>query len=78
MYQGGIEDDMVDNENLPDGGVELNQNKGSSSGKSEILYLVEQLLTLEHYSREECDRLIQIMNSRVADYGMKEGEDVAP
>ncbi|GJT48678.1 hypothetical protein Tco_0974835 [Tanacetum coccineum] len=76
--EGGIEDDMVDNENLPDGGVELNQNKGSSSGKSEILYLVEQLLTLEHYSREECDRLIEIMNSRVADYGMKEGGDVAP
>lgn len=73
--EGGIEDDMVDNENHPDGGAELNQNKGSSSGKSEILYLVEQLLTLEHYSREECDRLIEIMNSRVADYSLKEGGD---
>ncbi|PWA93612.1 hypothetical protein CTI12_AA068980 [Artemisia annua] len=69
---------MVDNENHPDGDAELNQNKGSSSGKSEILYLVEQLLTLEHYSREECDRLIEIMNSRVADYSMNEGADTTP
>ena len=94
----------------------LHQNKGSSSGKSEILYLVEQLLTLEHYSRlksfpirfycfivvfcfgffplafvlstheylctffnrEECDRLIEIMNSRVAEYSMNEGADTTP
>ncbi|KAL7599417.1 hypothetical protein Lser_V15G22881 [Lactuca serriola] len=67
---GAIEDESEDNGNLSDGGVELNQNEGSSSGKSEILYLVEQLLMLERYSREECDRVIEIINSRVVDYTM--------
>ncbi|KAI3828589.1 hypothetical protein L1987_02693 [Smallanthus sonchifolius] len=74
----GIEDDYVRDENLPDGDAELNQNKGSSSGKSEILYLIEQLIMLERFSREERDRLIEIIDSRVVDYTMREGMDVAP
>ncbi|KAI3703568.1 hypothetical protein L1987_73739 [Smallanthus sonchifolius] len=74
----GIEDDYVRGENLPDGDAELNQNKGSLSGKSEILYLIEQLIMLEHFSREERDRLIEIIDSRVVDYTMREGMDDAP
>ncbi|KAI7727581.1 hypothetical protein M8C21_019330 [Ambrosia artemisiifolia] len=68
----------IEDENLPDADAELNQDKGSSSGKGEILYLIEQLVMLEHFSREECDRLIKIINSRVVDYTMKEGMDAAP
>ncbi|XP_076959240.1 protein KAKU4-like [Bidens hawaiensis] len=68
--EGGIEED-----NEQGDGAELNQNKCSSSGKSEILYLVEQLLMLDRFSREECDRIIKIVNSRLADYSMKEGVD---
>ncbi|KAL8195689.1 hypothetical protein R6Q57_025442 [Mikania cordata] len=72
----GIEDDYeLHDENLHDGGTELSQNKGSSSGKSEILYLVEQLLMLECFSREECDRLIKIINLQDVDLVMKEGVD---
>ncbi|KAJ0716121.1 hypothetical protein HanPI659440_Chr13g0509171 [Helianthus annuus] len=74
----GIEDDYVRDEIVPDADAELNQDKGSSSGKSEILYLIEQLVMLEHFSREECDRLIEIINSRVVDYTMKDGMDAAP
>ncbi|KAK9065661.1 hypothetical protein SSX86_015062 [Deinandra increscens subsp. villosa] len=74
----GIEDGLVRDESLPDGDPELNQNKGSSSGKGEILYLIEQLIMLEHFSREECDRLIEIVNSRVVDYTMNAGVDDAP
>ncbi|KAK1417792.1 hypothetical protein QVD17_26926 [Tagetes erecta] len=72
----GVEDEYVRDENLPDGDAELNQNKGSSSGKSEILYLIEQLIMLEHFSREECDRLIEAINSRVIT--TSEGMDAAP
>nr|XP_043628906.1 protein KAKU4-like isoform X2 [Erigeron canadensis] len=62
--EGGIEDNNG-GKNVSDSGSQLNQhNTGSLSGKSEILYLVEQLLMLESYSREECDRLIEIINSR--------------
>ncbi|KAL8264047.1 hypothetical protein R6Q59_022177 [Mikania micrantha] len=72
----GIEDDYeLHDENLHDGGTELSQNKGSSSGKSEILYLVEQLLMLECFSREECDRLIKIINLRDVDHVMRKGVD---
>ncbi|KAD4178573.1 hypothetical protein E3N88_27164 [Mikania micrantha] len=71
-----IEDDYeLHDANLHDGGTEPSQNKGSSSGKSEILYLVEQLLMLECFSREECDRLIKIINLRDVDHVMKEGVD---
>ncbi|KAI3692263.1 hypothetical protein L6452_32077 [Arctium lappa] len=73
--EGVIEDDYEDNENLSDVGGGLNQKKGSSSGKSEILYLVEQLLMLESFSREECDRLIEIINSRVVECTMRDGTD---
>ncbi|KAI3756176.1 hypothetical protein L1987_55992 [Smallanthus sonchifolius] len=76
--EGGIEDDYECDENLHDGGAELNQNKGSSSGKSEILYLVEQLLMLKRFSREECDRLVELINLRVVDYTMREGADAGP
>ncbi|XP_076936966.1 protein KAKU4-like [Bidens hawaiensis] len=68
--EGGIEED-----NEHDDGAELKQNKCSSSGKSEILYIVEQLLMLDRFSREECDRIIKIVNSRLADYSMREGAD---
>ncbi|XP_024995700.1 protein KAKU4-like isoform X2 [Cynara cardunculus var. scolymus] len=73
---GIIGDDYEDNENLSDVGGGLNQKKGSSPGKSEILYLVEQLLMLESFSREECDRLIGIINSRVVECTMRDGTDV--
>ncbi|KAD4982318.1 hypothetical protein E3N88_18989 [Mikania micrantha] len=73
----GIEDEYVNDENLPDGDAELNQNKGSSSGKSEILYLIEQLIMLEHFSREERDSLIEVINSRVLDCTTTEGMDAA-
>ncbi|KAI3804579.1 hypothetical protein L1987_26232 [Smallanthus sonchifolius] len=76
--EGGIEDDYECDENLHDGGAELHQNKGSLSRKSEILYLVEQLLTLERFSREECDRVIEIINLRVVDYTMRDGVDAGP
>ncbi|KAI7752509.1 hypothetical protein M8C21_015860, partial [Ambrosia artemisiifolia] len=77
--EGGIEDDYDHVENLHDDGVALNhQNKCSSSGKSEVLHLVEQLLMLEHFSREECDRLIKIINSRVLDNTMNKGMDARP
>ncbi|XP_024994033.1 protein KAKU4-like isoform X2 [Cynara cardunculus var. scolymus] len=72
------EDDSEDNENPPDRVIELNQQKGHLSQKSETLHLVEQLLMLEQYSREECDRLIEIINSRVVDYSMREGVDAGP
>ncbi|KAJ9537422.1 hypothetical protein OSB04_030155 [Centaurea solstitialis] len=71
--EGVIEDDNEDNEKLSDVGDELNQTKGSSSGKSEILHLVEQLLMLESFSREECDRLIEIVNSRAVECTMRDG-----
>ncbi|XP_076886708.1 protein KAKU4-like [Bidens hawaiensis] len=74
----GIEGECVPDANLPDGDAELNQNKGSSSGKSEIFYLIEQLIMLEHFSREERDKLIETINSRVVDYTMKEGINAAP
>ncbi|XP_024995702.1 protein KAKU4-like isoform X4 [Cynara cardunculus var. scolymus] len=74
--EGIIGDDYEDNENLSDVGGGLNQKKGSSPGKSEILYLVEQLLMLESFSREECDRLIGIINSRVVECTMRDGTDV--
>ncbi|KAL8238985.1 hypothetical protein R6Q59_015552 [Mikania micrantha] len=73
----GIEDEYVNDKNLPDGDAELNQNKGSSSGKSEILYLIEQLIMLEHFSREERDSLIDVINSRVLDCITTEGMDAA-
>ncbi|KAK9077806.1 hypothetical protein SSX86_006144 [Deinandra increscens subsp. villosa] len=76
--EGGIEDDYERDENLNDDHADLNQSKGSSSGKSEILYLVEHLLMLEHFSREECDRLIKIINLRVSDYTMREVVDAGP
>ncbi|XP_076937978.1 protein KAKU4-like [Bidens hawaiensis] len=74
----GIEDECVPDANLPDGDAELTKNKGSSSGKSEIFYLIEQLIMLEHFSREERDKLIEIINSRVVDCTMKEGINAAP
>ncbi|KAI7757603.1 hypothetical protein M8C21_016494, partial [Ambrosia artemisiifolia] len=48
------------------------------SQKRETLHLIEQLLVHEHLSREECDRLIEIINSRVVDYPMREGTDAGP
>ncbi|KAI3728181.1 hypothetical protein L6452_16813 [Arctium lappa] len=73
------EDDYEDNENPSDGVIELNQQqKDRSSRKSETLHLIEQLLMLEQYSREECDKLIEIINSRVVDYSMREGVDAGP
>ncbi|KAF5815565.1 hypothetical protein HanRHA438_Chr03g0136381 [Helianthus annuus] len=76
--EGGVEDDYEPDGNLHDDGAVINQNKGSSSGKSEILDLVEQLLMRERFSREECDRLIKILNLRVVDYSTREGMDAGP
>ncbi|KAM0059281.1 hypothetical protein Hdeb2414_s0005g00179741 [Helianthus debilis subsp. tardiflorus] len=60
------EDDSGDDENPSDGVIELNK---KFSQKRETLHLIEQLLVHEHFSREECDRLIEIINSRVVDAG---------
>ncbi|KAK9052797.1 hypothetical protein SSX86_029427 [Deinandra increscens subsp. villosa] len=59
------EDDSGDDENPSDAVMEQ-----KSYQKSETLHLIEQLLVLEQFSREECDRLIEIINSRVVDYSM--------
>ncbi|KAL4570280.1 hypothetical protein LXL04_025932 [Taraxacum kok-saghyz] len=71
------EDDSGDDENPPDTSTELNQ-KENSSQKAEILHLVEQLLMLERYSREECDKLIDIINSRVLDYFIRDAANAGP
>ncbi|XP_075640819.1 protein KAKU4 [Castanea sativa] len=48
-------------------------------GKSETKYLIEQLLMQETFSREECDRLIMIVKSRVMDCPTTEhAEDGGP
>nr|GEY26930.1 hypothetical protein [Tanacetum cinerariifolium] len=73
--EGGIEDDMVDNENLPDGGVELNQSTVRSSGKSEILYLVEQLLALEHYSRRAIMEARKVITENMVGSSLKSDLD---
>ncbi|KAK1430767.1 hypothetical protein QVD17_13760 [Tagetes erecta] len=78
VAEGGIEEDYERVENLHDDGAKLNQDESSSSRKSEILYLVEELLMLEHFSREDCDRLIKIINLRVEDYDRRERVDAGP
>ncbi|KAK6932087.1 hypothetical protein RJ641_001711 [Dillenia turbinata] len=47
--------------------------------KSKPKYIIEQLLMQETYSREECDRLIEIIKSRVVDHPtMNNGVDGTP
>ncbi|KAJ9549488.1 hypothetical protein OSB04_022031 [Centaurea solstitialis] len=73
------DDDSEDNEKLSDEVVELNQQqKTQTSQKSETLHLIEQLLMLEQYTREEGDRLIEIIRSQVVDYPMREDVDAGP
>ncbi|XP_059662968.1 protein KAKU4 isoform X2 [Cornus florida] len=77
---------------LPDEADGLNKNGASSQtikcfrkepqvtvGKSETKCVIERLLMQETFSREECDRLIKIINSRVVDYStIKEGQNDVP
>ncbi|PWA93147.1 hypothetical protein CTI12_AA074270 [Artemisia annua] len=75
----GSEDESGDDENPSDAVDELNQQQQESlSQKSQTLHLIEQLLMLEQFSREESDRLIEIIKSRVLDYSMREGGDAGP
>ncbi|KAK1438264.1 hypothetical protein QVD17_04070 [Tagetes erecta] len=69
-------DDSGEEENPSNGVMELSKKK--SPQKSETLHLIEQLLVLEQLSREECDRLIEIIKSRVVDYSTREGADAGP
>ncbi|KAI3812534.1 hypothetical protein L1987_17244 [Smallanthus sonchifolius] len=69
------EDDSGDDENPSDGVIELSK---KASQKRETLHLIEQLLVLEQLSREECDKLIELINSRVVDYSIREGADAGP
>nr|XP_043640321.1 protein KAKU4-like isoform X2 [Erigeron canadensis] len=71
-------DNTGDDENPSDSVIAVNQQMGSSSHKSETLHLIEQLLMLEQYSREECDRLIEIINSRAVNYSMRDVADAGP
>ncbi|XP_076895698.1 protein KAKU4-like [Bidens hawaiensis] len=59
------DDESGDEENPLDGVLELSEQKPYQ--KSELLHYIEQLLLFEHFTREECDRLIEIINSRVVD-----------
>ncbi|XP_071693664.1 protein KAKU4 [Rutidosis leptorrhynchoides] len=69
----GDEDDFGDDENDSHG-----QQQDNSYQKNETLHLIEQLLMLEQFSREEGNRLIEIINSRVVDYSTREGVDAGP
>uniref|UniRef100_A0A5B6YZB1 Protein KAKU4 n=1 Tax=Davidia involucrata TaxID=16924 RepID=A0A5B6YZB1_DAVIN len=88
----GYEDDVDndnDDYDIPHGVDGLNKNGTSSetmkcSGKepqltvwnNETKRVIERLLMQETFSREECDRLIKIICSRVVDYStIKEGQD---
>ncbi|KAG8375334.1 hypothetical protein BUALT_Bualt10G0089400 [Buddleja alternifolia] len=42
--------------------------------RTETKRLIEQLIKQETYSRQECDRLIRVLNSRVMDRSMEAGE----
>ncbi|GMQ02622.1 hypothetical protein CsSME_00048757 [Camellia sinensis var. sinensis] len=84
-------DDDNDNYHIQSDGVdELNKKNGTTSeligcfrkeprltlGKSETKHVIETLLMQETFSREECDRLIKIINSRVIDDStIEEGQD---
>ncbi|CAI9759538.1 unnamed protein product [Fraxinus pennsylvanica] len=80
-------EDDVENDNdysVPSDGInELNKGtlseviesrRGSHSRlrKSETKYIIEQLILQEMFSREECDRLTKMINSRVVDYSTVE------
>ncbi|CAL5439761.1 unnamed protein product [Camellia sinensis] len=84
-------DDDNDNYHIQSDGVdELNKKNRTTSeligcfrkeprltlGKSETKHVIETLLMQETFSREECDRLIKIINSRVIDDStIEEGQD---
>ncbi|KAL6985079.1 hypothetical protein U1Q18_018457, partial [Sarracenia purpurea var. burkii] len=84
-------DDENDSYHIPSDGVDgLTKNNGTTTelieccrtesqltvGKSETKRVIEKLLMQETFSREECDRLVKIINSRVIEGSTKgEGHD---
>ncbi|XP_022857460.1 protein KAKU4-like isoform X2 [Olea europaea var. sylvestris] len=52
--------------------IQSRQGSHSRVGKSDIKHVIEQLIMQEMFSREECDRLIKIINSRLVDYSTTE------
>ncbi|XP_027354421.1 protein KAKU4 isoform X2 [Abrus precatorius] len=55
------------NDSPVEGDVALNKGLQPSVGKSKNKQIIEQLLMEESFSREECDKLIKIIRSRVVD-----------
>ncbi|CAA2983558.1 KAKU4-like isoform X2 [Olea europaea subsp. europaea] len=52
--------------------IQSRQGSHSRVGKSDIKHVIEQLIMQEMFSREECDRLVKIINSRLVDYSTTE------
>ncbi|XP_020226314.1 protein KAKU4 isoform X1 [Cajanus cajan] len=63
--EGGTFD--MDNDNPLEGDVALSKGLPPSDGNNKNKHIIEQLLRKESFSREECDRLINIIRSRVVD-----------
>ncbi|CAA0814966.1 Protein KAKU4 [Striga hermonthica] len=68
-------DDDIDNENLHEiicSGVNTsNEESQLNTWSSDTKWTIEQLILQETFSREECDKLIKVLNSRVAVAGEK-------
>ncbi|KAI3468432.1 hypothetical protein Pfo_025095 [Paulownia fortunei] len=54
--------------------MQYGQESQLSVWKSETKWIIERLIMQETFSREECDRLIKVLNSRVIDWSMEAGE----
>ncbi|KAL8521648.1 hypothetical protein ACS0TY_011971 [Phlomoides rotata] len=81
-------DDDINNDNaykIPYNGVNTSNEENTTAmmqygQESQLMWtretkkIIEQLIMKETFSREECDRLIRLLNSRVMDWSMEAGE----
>ncbi|CAI9772299.1 unnamed protein product [Fraxinus pennsylvanica] len=57
--------------------IQSRQGSHSRVRKSDTKHIIEQLIMQEMFSREECNRLIKIINSRVLDYSTTEAGETS-
>ncbi|KAG5018705.1 hypothetical protein JHK87_014560 [Glycine soja] len=67
-----------ENDNPSEGDVALSKGLQPCVGNSKSKHMIEQLLMKESFSREECDRLIKIIRSRVVDPANDDDGDKRP
>ncbi|KAL5190128.1 Protein KAKU4 [Glycine soja] len=67
-----------ENDNPSEGDVALSKGLQPFVRNSKIKHMIEQLLMKESFSREECDRLIKIIRSRVVDPANDDDGDKRP